>query len=399
MISGKIAVIGDADSALAFKAVGAEAFVAENGTQAGETLDTLVADGGYAVIFVTETLAALGHTTVKLPEDISTIPEDERKNYAYIDEELSRKATCTVNGEVVYKCGRCNVLMNAELAEETETPAYNLTEVLEAQGHDLEVTVSETVFNCVYGYAVESVKCKNCDTFAAVTAEDSEYLVHEVLYQRELLRYFTDNQLGAAQFVDGQYDALTNSTNGTLYYEAAEHTYTTFDMQSGEENYQFKAPYIDAEGKLIMGSAYWTCETCGARNYVRDSVTLENYFNPDVNTEYAAGAALATIGFSVNGNTELIASLNIAEYFTVKNTGYTLKAEKVGVLADKIIAALTEDAPATFTINAQTVAWNEDPATLKTAVETAIGQLGELKSTTITIAYTVETEEPVEPGV
>lgn len=366
----------------------------------GEAMDEAQAEScGNEAYDLTEELVALGHTTVKLPEDISTIPEDERKNYAYIDEELSREATCTVDGEVIYRCGRCNVLMNKDLAEETETPAYDLTEVLEAQGHDLEVTVSETVFNCVYGYAVESVKCKNCDTFAAVTAEDSEYLVHEVLYQRELLRYFTDHELGAAQFVDGQYDALTNSTNGTLYYEAAEHTYTTFDMQSGEENYQFKAPYIDAEGKLIMGSAYWTCVTCGARNYVRDSVTLEDYFNPDVNTEYAAGAALATIGFSVNGNTELIASLNIAEYFTVKNTGYTLKAEKVGVLADAIIAALTEDAPATFTINTQTVAWNEDPAALKTAVETAIGQLGELKSTTITIAYTVETKEPVEPGV
>ena len=57
MINGKIAVIGDADSALAFKAVGAEAFVAEDGERAGETLDILAADGGYAVIFVTETFA------------------------------------------------------------------------------------------------------------------------------------------------------------------------------------------------------------------------------------------------------------------------------------------------------------------------------------------------------
>ncbi len=69
MISGKIAVIGDADSALAFKAVGAEAFVAESGAKAGETLDALVADGGYAVIFVTEALAAeIAEKTEKLKD-------------------------------------------------------------------------------------------------------------------------------------------------------------------------------------------------------------------------------------------------------------------------------------------------------------------------------------------
>lgn len=56
--SGKIAVMGDKDSILAFKAVGAEVFTAANVFEANETLKRLTA-GEYAVVFVTEDIAEL----------------------------------------------------------------------------------------------------------------------------------------------------------------------------------------------------------------------------------------------------------------------------------------------------------------------------------------------------
>lgn len=56
--SGKLAVVGDADSALAFKAVGAEAFAADAKT-ADSVLRSLVKKDEYAIVFVTEQLASL----------------------------------------------------------------------------------------------------------------------------------------------------------------------------------------------------------------------------------------------------------------------------------------------------------------------------------------------------
>lgn len=52
--SGKIAVIGDKDSVLAFKAVGVEPFAAGNMFEANDTLRKIKDE--YAVIFVTEDL-------------------------------------------------------------------------------------------------------------------------------------------------------------------------------------------------------------------------------------------------------------------------------------------------------------------------------------------------------
>lgn len=54
--SGKIAIIGDKDSILAFKAVGAEIFNARSGFEANDILRTL-AKQDYAVIFISEDLA------------------------------------------------------------------------------------------------------------------------------------------------------------------------------------------------------------------------------------------------------------------------------------------------------------------------------------------------------
>lgn len=53
----KIAVIGDRDSIYGFAALGLDIFPAEDSEQGGKTLRTL-ADGEYAVIYITEALAA-----------------------------------------------------------------------------------------------------------------------------------------------------------------------------------------------------------------------------------------------------------------------------------------------------------------------------------------------------
>jgi V/A-type H+-transporting ATPase subunit F len=55
MRNNKIAVIGDKDSILAFKAIGVEAFPIKNYFDAAETLKKLARD--YAVIFITEDIA------------------------------------------------------------------------------------------------------------------------------------------------------------------------------------------------------------------------------------------------------------------------------------------------------------------------------------------------------
>ena len=59
---GKIAVIGDKDSVLAFKAVGMETFYAGNQYEANDLLRELKDD--YAVIFITEDLAAAVADTI-----------------------------------------------------------------------------------------------------------------------------------------------------------------------------------------------------------------------------------------------------------------------------------------------------------------------------------------------
>ena len=55
--TGKLAVIGDRDSVLAFKAIGADVYSAKNGFEAGDILKEL-SKGDTAVIFITEQLAA-----------------------------------------------------------------------------------------------------------------------------------------------------------------------------------------------------------------------------------------------------------------------------------------------------------------------------------------------------
>lgn len=56
--TGKIAVVGDKDCILAFMATGAETFAASDAEEANSVLRKLSKDGDYAVIFITEDVAA-----------------------------------------------------------------------------------------------------------------------------------------------------------------------------------------------------------------------------------------------------------------------------------------------------------------------------------------------------
>lgn len=67
--SGKLAVLGDKDSVLAFKAIGAATFTAENPFEAKDRIRALVKSDEYAIIFITEQLA----------EGISDVLEDIKK--------------------------------------------------------------------------------------------------------------------------------------------------------------------------------------------------------------------------------------------------------------------------------------------------------------------------------
>lgn len=64
--TGKIAVVGDKDSVLAFRAAGFEVFAAENSQSANDVLRSLCKDGEYAVIFITEEIASLISDTLTI---------------------------------------------------------------------------------------------------------------------------------------------------------------------------------------------------------------------------------------------------------------------------------------------------------------------------------------------
>lgn len=57
MTNGKVAVIGEKQIVTAFKAIGFDTFFADSATSATEVLRSLVKEGVYAVIFITEDVA------------------------------------------------------------------------------------------------------------------------------------------------------------------------------------------------------------------------------------------------------------------------------------------------------------------------------------------------------
>ena len=60
----KIAVVGDKDSILAFKALGVDVFTVYDGEEARKTVDT-IARNNYGIIFLTEQIASLIPDTIE----------------------------------------------------------------------------------------------------------------------------------------------------------------------------------------------------------------------------------------------------------------------------------------------------------------------------------------------
>lgn len=60
----KVAVIGDKDSILGFKALGVDAFSVYNKEEARRTIDTIARDN-YGIIFITEQIASLIPETIE----------------------------------------------------------------------------------------------------------------------------------------------------------------------------------------------------------------------------------------------------------------------------------------------------------------------------------------------
>ncbi len=59
----KIAVVGDKDSVLAFKALGVDVFTVYDGDEARKTVDTIARDR-YGIIFITEQIASMIPETI-----------------------------------------------------------------------------------------------------------------------------------------------------------------------------------------------------------------------------------------------------------------------------------------------------------------------------------------------
>ena len=72
MNQGKVAVIGEKQIVTAFKAIGFDTFFADDPSAATEILRTLVKEGSYAIIYITEDVA------VKMDETLEIL-----KNRAY----------------------------------------------------------------------------------------------------------------------------------------------------------------------------------------------------------------------------------------------------------------------------------------------------------------------------
>ena len=317
----------------------------------------------------TEAVQKLDH----LPQDYEhageegycTINNDPEKTYA---------ATCTAAGQITYHCPRCD---------------QDLTPVaVDALGHDLVITVSNDLHNCLYGYEV-TITCKheNCPT---VTKENiANYLVGKMLdggdVEVGILYQLKVQEMLAKDAEDGHISNWTELTTvgGSLYYVEKEHNFTKFDTKSSQK--EFVKPTATTKG-----SAYWNCADCNDRVYMADSVSLSDYYDPDKNMDYAKTAALETANITVNGvAVDALPNINVVEYFTVADDGYTMKAEKAADLANAIYNAVAANGEiATLNVNGTVVAWSTEGegAATKGAIATALQtQLTEL---TVVITYT-----------
>lgn len=332
-------------------------------------------------VLETEAIAALGHTHaewqgIEAADGQYSVPVDEVE------------VTCAADGVITYKCKRCDVMMDGTNGTEDQTLRTP------ALGHNIVLAKKEGgKYNCIYGYELEAFTCTNCDAEGAKLCDISEesykdYLILGVLYQAKAKEY-----LGTIDAASLPSWAEWIAADGALDYTEGAHEYTKFDTKASHGTTEGGLKEFVTPTYEKNGSAYWTCSICADRSYIENSVTVAQYYDPNVNMDYADTAAKETVKITVNeAEIEALPALVLVDYFDVTAEAFVIKAEKVTELAGKIVDALTAAAPATFTVNGVeiTAAWTtpEEIAATKTAVETALNGLS-LTAQTLEIAYTV----------
>lgn len=303
----------------------------------------------------TETIAALGHT---LKVDSVVVDHTE--------------PTCTTEGVTTYKCGRCGEAL----------PDY--TEVEHKLYHNITLTVkADGKVNCVYGAELEAFSCSQCDD-----VDYSNYLAAGVLYQAKAAEY-----LATLGDIDPIVWATWTTAGGALSYTAGEHYYTKFDTNTSHGDLGFVKPTADTKG-----SAYWTCSVpeCQDRTYITGSVTLEHYYNPDVNMNWATTAALEdamdNVTMTINGTANETLTRVTATYFDVTAAGFVIKADKVEEVAAAIYDALVADVTGTeIVVAGTTCAWSTADESAVAATKAAIAaalQNAKLAGVALNIAIT-----------
>ncbi len=103
-MQGKMAIIGDGDSILAFKSVGIEAFSVVNHEEAEKLIKTLAKD--YKIIFITERLAKESDETIKkyaeTPYPIILPVPDKKGSDGYGMENLKRAMDKALGVDILF---------------------------------------------------------------------------------------------------------------------------------------------------------------------------------------------------------------------------------------------------------------------------------------------------------
>jgi V/A-type H+-transporting ATPase subunit F len=104
---GRVAVLGDKDSVLAFSAVGLEVFGASTAEAAKDILRSLT-KGGYAVIFITEDIASELSATLEMLKErtfpaIIPIPSSNQKGKGYGIKSIRKDVEKAIGADILFR--------------------------------------------------------------------------------------------------------------------------------------------------------------------------------------------------------------------------------------------------------------------------------------------------------
>lgn len=102
----KVAVLGQRDAVLGFKASGAVAFPADNPAEARERLDSIL-EGDYAILLVTEEIAKVLEKELEplysMPKPVVTILPDARKPQGIGMALLRKRVERAIGANILFK--------------------------------------------------------------------------------------------------------------------------------------------------------------------------------------------------------------------------------------------------------------------------------------------------------